>query len=784
MTTAQTAAKRALQQARMIHPATDTGVENPSPVVSTTFSMNDLPAQVHLAITALGLYRCSINGRNVTDDLLTPGWTAYDLRLSYQVYNVSELLQQGRNHIEIWLADGWLRSQMMWRDVEIYNTWGDKLGALAALFDDNGQTIISTDNRWASGTGPVRKSGIYCGEHFDARCTEVRTDQSVSEMAFDSSILVPQEAPPVRELKPFEPIAQWQDAEDRTVYDFGQNLAGYIAFELEGAAAGDEVIIEHSEIVGPNREFDNRNYRTAAATIVYKASGQAVERYRPHFTFMGYRYARVSISGNGRITAIQSVPISSVDDQTGYFECDLPLVNKLVKNTLWSQRSNFIEVPTDCPQRDERLGWTGDAQVFAGTACYLHDSHRFLRKWLTDVIAEQTDNGAIPHVVPNPVRMNSTHMANFVGSTGWGDVIHVLPLTLWEHYGDHEALETAFPAMLRWIDYVWSISDGPIVRPPKSWDDKGFSFGDWLQPKGPTDKPHATIGDDAAATIYLYIALKNTARVAAIIGEHGHEASLLSKAETVRDAFAHEFITPAGRVAYHDQTSYALTLLHDLVPGQHLETARAQFVNAIRRTGTTIGTGFIGTPALLPALIKVGEYKLAAELFLQESVPGWLYQVKQGATTIWERWDALREDGTAFEPDMNSYNHYAYGAVCQWLFEGVAGIRPTDSDPGFRTVALSPVVLPELGRAAASYRAHVGLIEAAWSLARDQVTYTVTLPEGVSGQFELDEPLFDLTVNGSPAEPTAPIRLDSGKHTISFRLERLNGRLASGNHAA
>lgn len=488
---------------------------------------------------------------------------------------------------------------------------------------------------------------------------------------------------------------------------------------------------------------------------------------------MGYRYARITLPSSAAIHDIKSIPISSVQVQTGTFECDSPLVNRLVMNTLWSQRSNFIEVPTDCPQRDERLGWTGDAQVFAGTACYLHDSHTFLNKWLNDVLAEQTEEGAIPHVVPNPVRCNSTHFSNFVGSTGWGDVIHVLPLTLWEHYGDRDALMRAFPAMQRWIDYVWSISDGPIVRPPREWEKRGFSFGDWLQPSGRTDKPNATMGDDAAATIYLYIALNNTARVAHILGDTTVEQALQGRASEVKKAFAHEFITPGGRVAYNDQSSYALALLHDLVPEQHIEAARQHFIAAVRRTGTTIATGFIGTPALLPSLIKIGEPELAAELFLQESVPGWLYQVKQGATTIWERWDAIREDGAVFDPDMNSYNHYAYGAVCQWLFESVAGIKSNSENPGFKVIDLQPVILPELGSVTATYRSHQGDIRTHWRISGDRVIYEFTIPEGSVGHFEVKEPHSELHLNNLAVNPKEMGVIGSGSHTISFHLERL-----------
>ncbi|TGG93502.1 alpha-L-rhamnosidase [Natronospirillum operosum] len=760
--------------ALMIGPETDSGVGAPAPALAREFSLSGgLPAEATLYITAWGLYCCFINGRRVGEDILTPGWTPYDLRLAYQTYDVSALLQEGTNHIEIWLADGWLRSQMMWKDAALTNTWGDRLGALAEIRSADDEVLLKTDASWLSGVTPIRRSGIYFGEHYDAGQKPGAFAGSVNVLPLDYSVLFAQETTPVRELEPFEAVASWEDADGRLTVDFGQNLAGYVSFTVQGDA-GDEVLVEHAEILGPDGTIDNRNFRTAEAILRYQCRGGEPETYRPWFTFMGYRYVRVTLSGRARLQAIQSIPISSVREQTGHFECGHPLVNQLVSNTLWSQRSNFIEAPTDCPQRDERLGWTGDAQVFAGTACYLHNSHAFLRSWMRDVIAEQTDEGAIPHVVPNPVRRDGSRMPNMVGSTGWGDVIHVMPWTLWLHYADRAALEEAYPAMQRWIDFVWSISEGPIVRPPREWSERGFSFGDWLQPSGSTEKPNATIGDDAAATIYLYIALTNTTRIAEVLDRQADASALKSRADDVRQAFAREFITASGRIGYNDQTSYALAILHDLVPPELRAAARHYFVESIRRTGKTIGTGFIGTPALLPALIKAGEPELAAELFLQESVPGWLYQVRKGATTIWERWDAIREDDSIFEPDMNSYNHYAYGAVCQWLFESVAGICPDADQPGFRVINMQPVILPELGPVKASHRCHLGQISASWNVAGDRVTYEVDIPASAEGCFSLAESATDIRLNGQPTSLSEVLSLPSGAHQIEFRLPRLN----------
>jgi alpha-L-rhamnosidase len=390
-------------------------------------------------------------------------------------------------------------------------------------------------------------------------------------------------------------------------------------------------------------------------------------------------------------------------------------------------------------------------------------------------MADQRDDGAVPHVVPDPTRLHPDKLPGFFGSTGWGDAICVVPWTLWLHYGDVSVLEETLPAMVKWVDFVWSISDGPVVRPPRAWGARGFSFGDWLQPKGPSEKPLPTIGDDAAATIYLYISSLLTAKAAQVLGNADIATRMEKRAEAVKAAFQREFITPSGRLAYDDQTSYALAILHDLIPAQLLPAASDYFKATIARADGRIGTGFIGTPALLPALLKIGEPRLAAAVFLQEEVPGWLYQVKSGATTIWERWDAIRADGTTFEPAMNSYNHYAYGAVCQWLFEAVAGIRPDEDGPGFRHIVFEPTVIAELSPVKAHHDSAAGRIEAGWKLEGDRVTYDLVVPLGARGTLVLGPSYKDAAIDGAPlpfssGAQQARAELAPGSHKATFRI--------------
>jgi alpha-L-rhamnosidase len=749
----------------MVRPLSDRGVGTPASFITKRFSLDRVQGTETLRLSALGLYRCFINGARVGNDLLTPGWTAYDKRLSYQTYAVGDLLRPGENEIEIWLADGWLRSQLMWGQAPLFNVWGEHIAAIAELYGRWGdlQPILVTDATWHSGALPVRQSGIYFGEEHDARF-EKKVTAGTEVLPFDSAILIPHETTPPRELAPIPPIKTWTDAEGRTVYDFGQNHAGYVAFTVSGEA-GARVTVEHGEVLDKDQQFYNGNYRTAVARLDYTLSGKGEESWRPIFTFQGYRYVRVTITGNAKLAHIESIPVSSVAEQRATFTSANPLVDRLVLNTLWSQRSNFIDVPTDCPQRDERLGWTGDAQVFAGTACYLGDAHGFLVKYVRDLMADQRENGAIPHVSPDPTRLQPEHYPGFFGSTGWGDAIAVIPWQLYLHYGDKAILSEALPAMVRWVDFVWSIGDGPIVKPPRQWGGKGFTFGDWLQPGGPSAKPLPTIGDDAAATIYLFITSTLVGKIARIAGNAEVAARMEAIAAQVKAAFAEEFITGSGRLAYDDQTSYALAFLHDLIPEDKREAAKAYFKAAILRSDGKVGTGFIGTPALLPALVKIGEPGIAADLFLQEGVPGWLYQVKMGATTIWERWDAMAPDGTIYNPQMNSYNHYAYGAVCQWLLEAVAGFRPDAEDPGFATVVFEPVVIAELSPVAASHDSPRGQIKASWTVADGRVRYTVTVPATSKGVLKLNAP--NITVDGA-AWGGGERELMPGDHAITF----------------
>ncbi|APO78486.1 alpha-L-rhamnosidase domain-containing protein (plasmid) [Rhizobium etli 8C-3] len=750
----------------MIAPLSDRGQGTAASFVAKTFNCEGVVTPAELFISALGLYRCFINGKRVGNDLLTPGWTSYDHRLAYQHYDVSDLIRPGQNRIEIWLADGWYRSPLMWGQKAIPNCWGQQTAAIAELVGPNG-VVVSTDTTWQSGLLPIRKSGIYFGEIYDAREESLADTHGTARLPFDKALLVAHETAPVRELPPISPIDSWTDAQGRMIYDFGQNIGGYVRYTVRGTA-GAEIRVEHSEVLGPGGYFDNRNYRTAQAHTIYTLGAGGEKTYAPHFSFQGFRYARVTVTGEARILAISSIPISSVPNLSGGFQSGNALVNRLVQNTIWSQRANFIEVPTDCPQRDERLGWTGDAQVFAATACWLTDCQTFFRKYLRDVMADQREDGAISHFSPDPTRLHPRNFPGYAGSTGWGDAIVVIPWVLYTHYGDRAVLCECLDSMVRWVDFVWSISNGPIVRPPSHWGERGFTFGDWLQPTGDNRKPRPTVADDCSATLYHFISTDLLAKIAGVLGNQALEARMQRRAEDIRRAFAHEFVAPSGRIAHNDQTSYALAFLYDLIPAAHHEAAKQHFRQVIIDADYKIGTGFIGTPALLPALTKLGMDDLAEKVFLQEEVPGWLYQVSRGATTIWERWDSMAPDGTIYEPDMNSYNHYAYGAVCQWLFESVAGISPSPRAPGFSEVIIDPAPIAALSPVTAYHDVRQGRIEAQWECSGNRVTYKVRLPEGCVGRFRAGRRHLNPLLDDKPV--TGEAVLGAGTHELIFSL--------------
>ena len=766
------------------------------PFVSNEFTIETLTGDEILKISAYGLYKCFINNINVTEDILTPGWVNYLDRLPYQTYNISSLLKRGNNTIKIWLADGWYRGPLMslQTSLRVRNVWGSKLGAIVEITNKD-KVLLSSNKKWRSGLLPILESGIYYGETYDANIIPKEID-GVEILQLDKELLIPHEIEAVKELDHIEVVEEILDDENNIIYDFGQNVAGYIAIVVNGEQ-GSTILIEHSEVMGLGKNyhidkkvnhFENTNYRSAKAKITYTLNGKGDEHYKPSFTFMGFRYARVKVlNGNAKIKKIVSIPISSLRNRKLEFKSKNKNINKLIKNTAWSQKANFIEIPTDCPQRDERLGWTGDAQIFSSTACYFYDCEKFFTKYLRDLVSEQGIEGAIGHVSPDITRNGKTNDPRFItkeekengswyqkGATGWGDAITIIPWALYRHYGNIDVLKNCQQSMIKWCEYLWSISNSPIIRNPKSSTLlesiklRGFTFGDWVPPIGDDRTPNPHIGDDCYSTIYHFISNSLLSKISKILGDEKNYIFYKNKSDEIKKAFAEEFITASGRLAYSDQTSYAMCFVNDLIPDDKIDNAKEYFKQTILNQNFKLGTGFHGTANLLKGLKKAGLEEMIERVLLQEKLPGWMYQIKQGATSIWERWNAMAEDGSIHDPEMNSFNHYAFGSVCEFIFENIVGIKPDEENPGFKNIIIEPVIIPSFCPISFKHESINGLISVDIKIDNNNVIYKIEIPEGSRGELTLKN-YNTIRVNGIDMD-FSDIKLNSGVNLINFSI--------------
>jgi len=742
--------------AQFVTPAWEEDITRPQPcpLLRRDFDVRPGVTRARLYVTALGVYEAQLNGSAVGDHVLDPGWTSYQQRLRYQTFDVKSLLHEGPNAIGAILGDGWYRGRFGF-DGGRRNIYGDRLALLARLeinYADGVTERVVTDETWRAARGPILSSDIYDGETYDARRElpgwssagyEDRDWVSVRALDRDFTMLVAPSGPPVRRIELLAPVAITTSPSDRTIVDFGQNLVGWLRITVRGQA-GQTITLRHAEIL-EDGELCVRPLRTAQATDRYTLRGGGVETWEPRFTFHGFRYAEVEgWPGTLRPEDIRAVVCHSDLERTGWFECSDPLINRLHENVVWSMRGNFLDVPTDCPQRDERLGWTGDIQVFAPTACFLYDTAGFLTSWLADLAAEQTDAGVVPFVVPNILSMSP------VPAAAWGDAAVIVPWVLYQRYGDTGMLSDQFESMRAWVELITGRSgEGRL------WD-KGFQFGDWLDPSAPTDKPGAGRTDPhVVATAYFARSAELLGQIAGVLGRSEDEAHYLRLAAQVRDAFNAEYVTPAGRVLSDSATAYALALQFGLLKdSEQRRHVAKQLVALVRESGYHISTGFVGTPLICDALCSVGEVEAAFHLLNQHGCPSWLYPVTMGATTIWERWDSLRPDGSINPNQMTSFNHYALGAVADWLHRTVGGLAP--ASPGYRHLAIWPHPGGGLTHARARHGTPYGLAESRWTIEAGQIEVVVVVPPNAEAT---------VTLPGSTAEP---IEIGAGTHRWSY----------------
>ncbi|AZH77549.1 alpha-L-rhamnosidase [Microbacterium sp. Y-01] len=732
-------------------------------LVRRGFRVDGEVADARLYASAHGLCEAEVNGRRVGSDTLSPGWTVYRSRLRYYTYDVTDLLAEGENAIGAWLGDGWYRGRLGWRGGtrNIFGSDLSFLGQLEITYTDGRRQTVASDATWRATLSPILRSGIYDGEDYDARreipdwSTGSFDDSGwlpVSVRARDPRTLVAPTGPPVRITEEVSPLAVLTAPSGARILDFGQNLVGRIRIRVSGPS-GATVSLRTAEVL-QDGELYTRPLRSARSADHYTLAGRPEgEEWEPRFTFHGFRYAEVSgwpgdLDADAAAGALTARVLHTDFERTGWFACSDPLVEQLHRNVVWGMRGNFVDIPTDCPQRDERVGWTGDIQVFGPTAATLFDVAGMLTGWLRDVEAEQLSDGTVPWFVPvipthkvwSPIRPGAA----------WGDVATLLPWTLYRRFGDAGVLDAQFDSARRWVDKVESVAGADRV-----WDE-GFQLGDWLDPAAPPQDPGAGRTDrHLVATAYFARSARAVADMAGVLGLGAEAAHYGSLADEVTAAFRAAYVRPDGTMTSDAQTAYALAIVFDLLPDEkHRATAGARLAALVRAAGNRIATGFVGTPLVCDALTLTGHADTAYDLLLERECPSWLYQVVQGATTVWERWDALRPDGTVNPGTMTSFNHYALGAVADWLHRSVAGLA--SAQPGYRRIRFAPRPGGGLTRASARQRTPYGEAAISWELHGDELAVDVVVPVGTTA--ELDLP-------GAAVE-----QLGHGAHTRSVRL--------------
>ena len=712
--------------------------EHRPPLLRKEFSVGAEIEHARLYVTAHGLYEIEINGQRVGDHALAPGWTSYNHRLRYQTHDVTDHLRAGANAIGAWLADGWYRGRLGFGGGHA-DLYGDRVALMAQLeivHRDGTVTVINTDTSWCAGQGPILSSGLLDGEAYDARDEmpgwsspgfDAGDWSPVDLVARDPATLVAPTGPPVRCTEEIAPVLVTALDADRLLVDFGQNLVGRVRISVDGPA-GHTVVIRHAEVL-QDGELCVRPLRDAVSTDRYVLRGGAFESWEPRFTLHGFRYAEITgWRGDDPYSEIIARVLHTDMTRTGWFECSDEQVNRLHQNVVWSLRGNFVDLPTDCPQRDERLGWTGDIQIFAPTAAFLYDCHGMLASWLRDVAAEQHDDGTVPWYVPSipggpqwtPARPGA----------GWGDVVALTPWDLYRASGDAALLAVQYDSARRWVDLIRNLADESGL-----WD-RGYQLGDWLDPFAPPDDPAAGRTDrHLIATAYYAWSLRHVAWTADVLGREDERRHYEKLAPRVRQAFVDESVLPGGLMTSDTQTAYAVALQFDMLPDAATRAAAGQrLAELVAAGGHTIQTGFIGTPLVAPALSATDHDDTAYALLLQQDCPSWLYALKHDATTIWERWDSMLPDGTVNPGEMTSFNHYALGAIAQWLHTTVAGL--TTSAPGYRDVVFRPRPGGGLTWASAAHESPYGRVAIRWELQESELTVETTVPIGARGRIE------------------------------------------------
>jgi alpha-L-rhamnosidase len=731
--------------------------DHSAPLFRTEFDLAEGHGPVASArwlVSALGVFEAYLGGDPVSEDVLSPGWSSYEWRLRYRQYDVAAQVRAASGPIVLGLAlgNGWHRGNLTWW--EIKNVYGDRLGAIGELeitFADGYRQVVLTDESWTWGPSAVLEDDLYDGQTIDARLLSTAwlepgfTDPAwsgVRALEFDVAKLVPYIGPPVVRHEEVAPVRIWTSPSGRTLVDFGQNLVGWLKIAVRGGA-GQTVTVRHAEVL-EHGELGARPLRKAKATDRFILSGRD-DVFEPTFTFHGFRYAEVSgWPGELRADQLLAVVVSSDLRRIGEFACSDPMVNQLHANVVWGQRGNFLDVPTDCPQRDERLGWTGDIAVFAPTAAYLFDVQGFLQDWLADLDAEQAHaNGLVAYVIPDVLKYAPTprHFPHTETTAIWSDAAVWVPWALWQAYGDKNVLHSSYPAMTAHLHRAET-----LLSPTGLWD-SGFQFGDWLDPSAPPDRPADAKADKGVvATACLYRSAAIVAEVARIRGLGEDAEYFAGLAKRTRAAFNEHYVDDDGVVLSDCPTVYALAIAFDLLDEPQRRYAGDRLAELTAANGYRISTGFAGTPYICDALTQTGHVDAAYRLLLERECPSWLYPVTMGATTIWERWDSMLPDGSINPGQMTSFNHYALGAVADWMHRVIGGIAP--AAPGYERVRLAPQPGGGLTWARSALRTPHGDVRVAWEIANAELRLEADLPEGMTAEIELPGTASEVVTGG------------------------------------
>jgi alpha-L-rhamnosidase len=770
-------------------------------LLRTTFTLSKPIRSARLYATALGAYEVHLNGQKVGDQILSPGWTDYRERVFSQAYDVTSMLHSGDNALGAMLAPGWYSTPLMWLR-QPYN-YGNTPPALRAQlrveFTDGTVQWINTGDSWKAHESPVLQAEIYDGERYDARKEVPGWDmpggtsagwKPVEVVYPRPTTILAQSFPPIREAHVFTPVNVTKQDTDETVYDFGQEVAGVARLQVSGPA-GTRVRLRFAEVLNPDGTLYTENLRSAKATDEYTLKGSGTETYEPAFTFHGFRYVGVSGLPKGDHATVESVAFYTAAPATIQLTTSDPIIGKLWSNIQWGQRSNFISVPTDCPQRDERLGWAADAQVFWRTASYDMSLPTFTRKYAGDLRGTAIDTGMFGIYAPGTTTESSSY------SPGWSDAGIIIPWTGWLQYGDTRVASENWDAMARYLDVIEGANPNHLWR-----NMSGINFGDWLAPGAKT-------ANVLAATAYWAYDAELMRQMAHALGKTDAEQKYAAMFAAVRNAFQQRYVRADGTVTGGSislptggdvavehatameaddgktgegtQTGYALALYMRLVPDNLRAAAADKLVALIHKNNDLLGTGFLGTPYILAVLADSGHADMAYTLLLNTKYPSWGYQIEHGATTMWERWNGDKMMG---DPGMNSFNHYAYGAVAAWIYGFAAGIDASSSDPGYHTVKLHPNFSRRLGSLDVTFDTPYGPVRSAWKApASGPVTWNITIPANAAGSLEIrPSEIADYTMDGQALARSQSAQPQSAQSQTGSG-ERVSFVVPAGTHA-